>query len=71
MANRTVLAAQLRFIFVDDFTAGEAVQDVVDGFLAGVEFGDVAPDVLVTIIAQHLKFVPIGTQNCAVGADPM
>ena len=69
--NRAVLAAQLRLVVVQDLAIRQACQNVGRGLRVDVELGDVAPDVFVLAIAQHLELATVGPQDRAIRARPV
>ena len=71
VAQRAVLAAHARGVFVQPLSAGEPREDVVDHRPVGMELGDVAADVLLDSVAEHLQLGAVGPQDDAVGSDPM
>ena len=71
MPDRAILSAQTRRVVVDRLVIAQAAEYVGDGVPVGVKLLDLAPDVLVGRIAEHLKLGAVGAEDGAVGAHPV
>ena len=69
--DRPVLTLEPGRVIVQFLPGLQAVQDVADRGLVGVEVGDGATNVLLPAVAEQLQFRSVGTQDDPIRPDPM
>jgi hypothetical protein len=61
MPDAAVFGSELRWISADPFASRQAGQNVADGSVADMEFGNIPPDILIGGITEQVELGAIST----------
>ena len=71
MADRPIFRSQSRLVLSKPFTSAKPLENVIDHWRIKVEFRNIASDVLVTGVAEHVKLRLVRPEDRSIGTYPM